>query len=131
MAAWGEVACENRGLGEAPSTPRPRSAACWGFLWRWGTLVRIQGTAESPRSPPPAEHTTEETRAGRRTLDATVEQKRPQDHRPDFGFVPDLAVQLRKILKATQEGTVFRPLPSYQSIKRTKYDFVKSLIIVP
>lgn len=36
-----------------PSTPHLRSAACWGFLWRSGTLVLIQGTAESPLSPPP------------------------------------------------------------------------------
>lgn len=42
---------------ELLSTPRPRSAACWGFLWRSGTLDRTQDTADSPLSPPPATHT--------------------------------------------------------------------------
>lgn len=42
------------GLCLVPSTPRLHSAACWGFLWRSGTLVPIQDTAGSPLSPPPA-----------------------------------------------------------------------------
>lgn len=36
------------------STPRPHSAACWGFLWRWGTLALILDTSNSLPSPLPA-----------------------------------------------------------------------------
>ena len=40
---------------EKLSTPRPRSAACWEFLWRSGTLVLIRDTGDILLSPPPAE----------------------------------------------------------------------------
>lgn len=37
-----------------PSTPHLHSAACWGFLWRWETLVLIQDTEDILLTPPPA-----------------------------------------------------------------------------